>query len=74
MHMLTIVKVSMSKATVNCATLNFKHMHTFVKKQSITEVLLTFLALYVITQLLWMVIALKDISRNKIGVLWTILK
>jgi len=51
---------------------NFKHMHTWVKKQSIGEVLLTFLALYVITQLFWKVIALQDISRNKIGELWTI--
>jgi len=46
-------------------------MHTWVKNQSIGEVLLTFLALYIITQLFWMVIALQDASRNKIGELWT---
>jgi len=39
-------------------------VHAEFKKQSIGEVLLTFLALYVITQLFWMVIALQDVSRN----------
>jgi len=60
---------------VNCrvlATSNFKHMCNWVKKQSIGEVLLTFLTLYVITQLFWIVIALQYVSRNKIGELLTI--
>jgi len=46
-------------------------MRTWVKKQLIGEVLLTFLVLYIITQLFWMIIALQDASRNKIGELWT---
>jgi len=44
-------------------------MHTWVKKQSIGEVSLTFLALYIITQL---EIALQDVTRNKIGELQSI--
>jgi len=63
--------------TANCgvlATSNLKRMRTWVKKQSIGEVLLTLLKLYVIAQLFWVVIALQDVSRNKIGELWTILK
>jgi len=40
---------------------------------SIGKVLLTFLALYVITQLFWIALALQDVSRKKIGKLWTIL-
>jgi len=62
-------KPQYSKLRSSC---NFKfsaHAH-LGKKQSIGEVLLTFLALYIITQLFWMVIALQDPSRNKIGELW----
>jgi len=66
-----------NSCTANCgvlATSNFKRMRTWVKKQSIGEALLTLLALYIITQLFWVVIALQDVSRNQIGELWTIFK
>jgi len=41
-------------------------------KQSIGDVLLTFLVLYAITQLFWIVKVLQVTNRNKIGELWTI--
>jgi len=67
--------IKSASITANCgvlATQNFKRMHTWDKKQSIGEVLLAFLALYVITKLYWIVTALRDVSRNKSGELWTI--
>ena len=63
--------------TANCgvlATSNFKRMRTWVRKTSIGEVLLTFLALYAITQLFWIVkffrspIEIKSVSYGLLKV------